>query len=67
MVVHALTSLANSGLVTILTSLAMTYKANGFVILSTWITNWLVSWFIVFNYVYWLAPHVSRIIKERYE
>jgi hypothetical protein len=59
---HFLISLVNSGLVTILTSLAMTL-INSTLTLDHWLPNWLVSWFIVCNYVYWLAPKVSAQIS----
>jgi hypothetical protein len=62
---HLITSLVNSGLVTVLTSLAMT-AVNNTVTLAHWFPNWIISWFIVFNFVYWLAPHISRWIN-RYE
>ena len=61
---HFLTSLINSGLVTILTSLAMTYKATGGIDPILWVGNWLISWFIVCNYVYWIAPKIARKINE---
>lgn len=59
---HFITSLINSGLVTILTSLAMTYKATGTIDPFLWLGNWLISWFIVCNYVYWIAPKIARRI-----
>ena len=60
---HLLTSITNSGMVTILTSLAMTY-INSSLSLAHWLPNWLISWFIVANYVYWLAPRVSTWIHS---
>ena len=58
---HFKSSIVNSGLVTIATSLAMTY-INSSLTLEHWFPNWLISWFIVYNYVYWLAPKVNRRI-----
>jgi hypothetical protein len=55
---HLYHSIANSGLVTALTSLVMTYL-NSSLTLTHWAINWLISWAIVFNYVYWVAPHTN--------
>lgn len=62
---HFIISLINSGAVTILTSLAMTYKATHGVDLFLWVGNWLISWAIVCNYVYWIAPKISEKLHER--
>lgn len=58
---HLYTSIINSGLVTVLTSTAMTY-VNSSLTLAHWLPNWLISWFIVCNYVYWFAPIVHKRI-----
>lgn len=55
---HLITSIVNSGLVTLLTSLAMTHL-NSTLTLAHWLPNWLVSWFIVCNFVYWIAPVIK--------
>lgn len=62
---HFLTSLANSGAVTVFTSLAMTLKNTGAIQFSVWLPNWLISWAIVCTYVYFVAPNVSEYIRER--
>lgn len=62
---HFLSSLANSGAVTIFTSLAMTLKNRGMIEFDIWLPNWLISWSIVCTYVYFVAPKVSRYIHER--
>jgi len=61
---HFLTSLVNSGAVTVFTSLAMTFKNIGAIESTVWLTNWLVSWSIVCAYVYFVAPTVSEYIHE---
>lgn len=58
---HLKHSVANSGLVTIATSLAMTY-INSTLTVQHWLPNWLISWFIVCNYVYWFAPKINKLI-----
>lgn len=63
---HLYTSVVNSGLVTVLTSIAMT-SINSSLTLEHWLPNWIVSWFIVANYVYWLAPKISIWIRSHYE
>lgn len=62
---HFLTSLVNSGAVTVFTSLAMTAKNTGSIEFSIWLPNWLISWSIVCTYVYFVAPRVSEWIRER--
>lgn len=62
---HFLTSLVNSGAVTIFTSLAMTLKNTGSIHFVVWLPNWLISWSIVCAYVYFVAPKVSEWIHER--
>lgn len=62
---HFLTSLVNSGAVTIFTSLAMTLKNVGSIEFNVWLPNWLISWSIVCTYVYFVAPKVSEWIDER--
>ena len=62
---HFLTSLVNSGAVTIFTSLAMTLKNIGSIEFNIWLPNWLISWSIVCTYVYFVAPKVSEWIHER--
>lgn len=62
---HFLTSLVNSGAVTVFTSLAMTLKNTGTLTFSVWLSNWLISWVIVCTYVYFVAPKVSEWIRER--
>ena len=57
MIKHLITSVVNSGLVTILTSVAMTFL-NSTLTMAHWLPNWLISWFIVCNFVYWLAPWI---------
>ena len=49
-------------MVTVLTSLAMTLINTGQLNFLQWLPNWMVSWFIVFNYVYWIAPKVTVLI-----
>jgi hypothetical protein len=61
---HLIISLTNSGLVTIMTSLAMTYKALHTIDPLVWLSNWLISWFIVCNFVYWIAPKIAKRINE---
>lgn len=61
---HFVTSLINSGLVTIATSLAMTYKNADSPHFLLWVTNWLVSWIIVCAFVYYLAPKIAAILKQ---
>ena len=63
---HLYTSVVNSGLATVLTSIAMT-SINSSLTLEHWLPNWIVSWFIVANYVYWLAPKISIRIYSHYE
>lgn len=62
---HFLNSLVNSGAVTVFTSLAMTainvYAFSVYV----WLPNWIVSWSIVFVYVYFVAPNVSAYINTK--
>jgi hypothetical protein len=60
---HFLISLTNSGLVTILTSLAMTMINSPVFYADTWGRNWIISWSIVFSYVYVVAPRVARRIN----
>lgn len=55
---HLRTSLVNSGIVTVCTSLAMTLKNSDITVL-LWGSNWLVSWTIVFLYVYFIAPRIQ--------
>ena len=62
---HFLTSLINSGVVTVFTSLAMTLKNTELVYLTNWLTNWLISWVIVCAYVYFAAPKISERICEQ--
>ena len=62
---HFLTSLVNSGAVTVFTSLAMTVKNTGTIHFAVWLPNWLISWLIVCTYVYFVAPKVSERICER--
>ena len=64
---HFLTSLSNSALVTILTSLTMTLLNTHTLVVHVWLINWLVSWFIVFNYVYFVAPKITQWILTHYE
>lgn len=61
---HCLTSIINSGLVTILTSLAMTLINSPVFYVDTWGRNWIISWAIVFSYVYLIAPRVARKIND---
>lgn len=61
---HFLTSLANSGLVTVCTSTAMTLL-NSTLTVAHWLPNWLVSWSIVFCYVYIVAPRVTELIRQK--
>jgi hypothetical protein len=63
---HFLTSLINSGAVTVLTSLAMTFKNTGAIEFAVWLPNWLISWSIVCTYVYFAAPKVLEWIHERH-
>ena len=62
---HFLNSLINSGAVTVLTSLVMTEinaSRFGFYV---WFSNWLISWAIVFTYVYFFAPQVTKFIIKK--
>lgn len=61
---HIITSLINSGLVTVMTSLAMTVKNTHSLVFLPWLTNWLVSWSIVFLFVYYLAPKIAVLIRD---
>ena len=61
---HFLTSLINSGMVTILTSLSMTYINVGSIAFNVWLINWLVSWGIVFAYVFFIANHIKHVIYK---
>lgn len=62
---HFLISLVNSGAVTVFTSLAMTLKNTGVIEFTTWLPNWVISWSIVFTYVYFVASKISEYIRER--
>lgn len=62
---HFLTSLINSGCVTVLTSLAMTVKNTGHLQFTVWLPNWLISWAIVCAYVYLVAPIVSQWVHSK--
>ena len=62
---HFLTSLINSGIVTVFTSLAMTLKNTSTIEFAVWLPNWLISWAIVCNYVYFVAPKIGKYIHER--
>lgn len=62
---HFIISLVNSGLVTILTSLAMTYKNVTTINFLVWLTNWLISWSIVFTFVYFAAPKIAQTILKK--
>ena len=62
---HFVTSLVNSGAVTVVTSLVMTVKNTGALRFAVWLPNWLISWSIVCAYVYFVAPKVSEWIRER--
>lgn len=61
---HLLTSIINSGLVTVLTSMAMT-MLNNTLTLAHWLPNWLISWAIVCTYVYFLAPIVHKRVYNQ--
>lgn len=61
---HFYTSVINSGLVTVFTSLAMTLKNIGNLNFSAWLPNWLISWAIVFTYVYFVAPIVGNLVRK---
>ena len=63
---HLLTSVINSGLVTIATSLAMTVKNSSDPHFLVWLTNWLVSWAIVCSFVYWCAPWISKKLRCKF-
>ena len=62
---HFLSNLINSGVVTILTSLAMTAINARTTSVYIWLPNWIVSWSIVFSYVYFVAPYVSEYIVKK--
>ena len=62
---HFLTSVVNSGTVTVFTSLAMTLKNTGSIEFTVWLPNWLISWLIVCTYVYFVAPKIGKYIHER--
>ena len=61
---HFLTSLINSGLVTIITSFVMTQINSSDPSFELWTRNWIVSWSIVFYYVFTMAPTVHRVIHR---
>ena len=61
---HFYCSLVNSGVVTVFTSITMTALNAAVFSSSTWYPNWLISWGIVFCYVYVVAPVVSRYINS---
>lgn len=62
---HLYTSVINSGLVTVLTSAAMTVKNSSTPSLLLWLGNWLISWAIVCTYVYFVAPIVHNYIYSK--
>lgn len=62
MIKHFLTSLVNAGMVTIFTSLTMTYINTSEFIVGVWFTNWLISWSIVFTYVFIFANKIKNLI-----
>ena len=62
---HFLNSLINSGAVTVFTSLAMTAINAPAVSMYIWLPNWIISWSIVFAYVYFVAPQVAQFIVKR--
>ena len=62
---HLISSLINSGSVTILTSFIMTLLNSSDPSVSVWTHNWLISWGIVFSYVYALAPIVHAQVQRR--
>ena len=64
---HLITSILNSGFVTVVTSLAMTWKNNGSIEFAVWLPNYLISWAIVCMYVYFIAPGVSQQVNKRLE
>lgn len=59
---HFLSSLVNSGQVTVLTSLTMTALNASSFTFTTWVVNWVISWSIVFTYVYFVASKVTQFI-----
>ena len=63
-IAHLLTSLVNSAVVTLFTSVTMTYL-NSTLTFAHWLPNWLVSWMIVYTYVYFVAPWVKCRIYGR--
>lgn len=62
---HFLSSLINSGTVTVFTSLAMTVINTRIFSVYVWLPNWIISWSIVFTYVYFVAPRVSAYINAK--
>ena len=62
---HFLNSLINSGAVTVFTSLAMTAINARTVSVYVWLPNWIISWSIVFTYVYFVAPQVTKYIMKK--
>jgi len=62
---HLLTSVINSGCVTMLTSIAMTLKNTNGLEFWIWLPNWLISWVIVFTYVYFIAPIISTWVHSK--
>ena len=64
---HLINSLVNSGLVTILTSLTITVLNTHALDFTVWIVNWIISWTIVCNYVYFVAPKITQWILKHYE
>ena len=43
----------------------MTLKNIGFIEFGTWFPNWIISWSIVFTYVYFIAPIVTQFIIKK--
>lgn len=62
---HFLNSLINSGAVTVFTSLAMTAVNTRIFSVYVWFPNWIISWSIVFVYVYFVAPQVTKYIIKK--
>lgn len=63
---HLTVSVVNSGIVTLCTSLAMTIR-NNTLTFEHWWPNWLISWAIVFTFVYVVAGRIKGYVDRLLE
>jgi hypothetical protein len=63
---HFIVSTVNSGLITLCTSLAMTAR-NSTLTVAHWWPNWLISWAMVFTFVYLFAGRIKGYIDRLLE